>query len=653
MGSMTTPLLIVVSALCLQHIGVPGDTCDDAIEIIEGVTIFNTSGNGDSGYSVESNCDLMGIMYRDIWFSYLAEDDEPVTITTCDSNSFDTSIIVYEQKQDCNDLIYLTCSGDAPNDSSCQPYHSVVQFVPVVNSTYLIRVGGWDTNSYGRGTLSLQLGEMDVPNTCPTDVNHDLQTNVSDVLAIINDWGACNDCQSDVTDDGFVNVSDLLAVINAWGPCPLQGIWRVFPSSPVAPYLHHDDIVVIGDTIWICNVSGEIWKSTDAGENWTLTCYQEGTSFRCLTFVDELHGWVGNLGPGSWVGSTTDTNPLYQTVDGGETWTPVPLSSIQGEIPDGICGIHAVDRNTIFGAGRYAGGSYVVKSTDGGVTWESFNLSSDFWTFVDVHFETPLKGYITGGNQQGQASLIYTEDGGETWTTKITNYSSHYWKMGFASDTFGYGVCSGGNDDDKWICTYDGGETWSERTFPDGFHANGIGFLNEDVGWIGGYPAETLQTVDGGESWQPIQIDSVYGDVINRFVKVSEDVVYAVGNRVYKYAPEDEHVATEQCHEPYFKNADCSIEARVQNNVATITYTVPEYDKVILTIFIRGSLIYDRPLDRFQKAGTYTIEWELPEEYDIRWEKHRPIPELFVSIQTGLYRQWTKFVELGMQTDDN
>ena len=139
--------------------------------------------------------------------------------------------------------------------------------------------------------------------------------------------------------------------------------------------------------------------------------------------------------------------------------------------------------------------------------------------------------------------------------------------MGFASDTFGYGVCSGGHDDDKWICTYDGGETWSERTFPDGFHANGIGFLNEDVGWIGGYPAETLQTVDGGDSWQPIQIDLVYGDVINRFVKVSEDVVYAVGNRVYKYAPEDEHFATEQCNEPRFKNADCSIDP---SNIAVI-----------------------------------------------------------------------------------
>ncbi len=638
---MTAFQLIVFFALTY---GVPGDHCSNAIVIDEGKTSYNTTTYTDSGYDTYSTCDLMGGLHKDIWFEYVAEDDDVVTVSTCDPESFDTSIIVYEQGIGCSDLMYLTCSGDALNDGDCQPYHSLVQFVPDVGSTYIIRVGGWVEDSFGPGTLTLQLGKEEPYNPCPTDINRDLSTNVSDILAIINDWGSCSDCESDINGDEEVNVSDLLSVINNWGPCPLQGVWRVFASSPVAPYLHHDDIVVRGDTIWICNVSGEIFKSTDAGENWELVCYQEGTSFRCLTFVDDLHGWAGNLGPGSWVGSTTDTNPLYFTEDGGETWEPVPLSSINGEIPNGICGIHAVDRQTIFGAGRYAGGCYVVRSTDGGQTWDSIDLSNGFWTFVDVHFDTPLKGYVTGGNHQGQAAIICTEDGGETWETKITNYSSHYWKMGFANDSFGYGVCSGGQDIDKWVATYDGGETWVERTFTDNFHANGIGFLNEDVGWIGGYPAETLQTVDGGETWEPILIDTVYGDVINRFVKVSEDVVYAVGNRVYKYAPEDEHFARLQCDEPVIENDKCSIAATVEEGVATISYKVPEDEKVAITIFIRGSLVYDRPVDTYQKAGDYTIHWELPKSFDVLWDQTDDTPELFVSIQTGDYRQWTKFI---------
>ncbi len=49
--------------------------------------------------------------------------------------------------------------------------------------------------------------------------------NVSDLLAVINGWGACGmpcppSCAADINHDCNVNVSDLLAVISAWGPCP-------------------------------------------------------------------------------------------------------------------------------------------------------------------------------------------------------------------------------------------------------------------------------------------------------------------------------------------------------------------------------------------------------------------------------------------------
>ena len=647
---MLPVLCILLTATNVHALGVAGDTCTNAVAVTDGFTPYNTTNHSDSGYSPESTCDLMGIMYRDVWFSYEAIDEDVVTVSTCDTNSFDTSIIVYELGTDCDDVLYLTCSGDAPSDSSCQPYHSVVQFYPTVGSTYLVRVGGWDTNSYGAGTLTLERGKPDVPSQCPTDLNNDYSTNVTDLLYVINQWGACSNCDADIDESGEVNVSDLLQVISAWGLCPLQGTWRVMQNSPVAPYLHHDDIVVIGDTIWICNVSGEIWKSIDDGENWTRVCYQEGTSFRCLTFIDALHGWAGNLGPGSWVGSTTDLNPLYITVDGGETWTAVPFENINGPIPDGICGIHAVDRNTIFAAGRYAGGAYFLSSTNGGLTWDSQYMGSDFYAFVDIWFLSPLEGYITGTNNQGKAALVYTDDGGATWTTRITNFSGHYWKTGFASDTFGYAVCSGGQDTDKWVQTYDGGETWNEGSFTDGFHANGIGFLNDQVGWIGGYDPHTLQTWDGGKNWQSVQIDLVYGDRINRFLKVSETEVYAVGNRVYKYGPEVQARNTERCNADVFNNAACSITAVTRETVAkgkttSITYTVPEDDNVILTVFIRGSLIYDRPVDTFQRAGTYTIEWEHPEDYTIQWEHPEFAPELFVSIQTGKYRQWEKFVQ--------
>jgi len=631
---MSTALLILVSALCFQDFGAPGDTCDNPIEIVEGFATFNTSKNSDSGYSNDSNCELMGIMYKDIWFSYYAKSEGIITLSTCDTNSFDTSIIVYELVDNCDTLIYRGCSGDALNDPSCQPYYSKVLFETPMNSNYLIRIGGWNESSYGSGTINL-VHETNIPGDCPTDMNGDQVTNISDMLEVINQWGPCVSCSADIDGDNVVNVTDLLQVVSAWGPCVETNTWRVLPNSPVAPYYHHDDMVVIGDNMWVCNISGEIWKSTDAGDSWTRVLSQPGSSFRTLAFIDEMNGWVGNLGPGSWVGSTTDLNPLYSTTDGGLTWNPIPLSAITGPIPDGICGLWAIGPDTIHGAGRYAGGAYFISSVDGGATWVSQNLSANFYTFVDVLFSTASRGYITGTNQQGDASLLYTEDGGDTWVTKMTSDAGHYWKMGFASDTFGYAVCVYGPDGDTWIQTYDGGKSWSDKVFVDGFEANGIGFMNEQLGWIGGHESYTLQTTDGGESWQSFQIDYIYGDGINKFLRVSENEMYAVGNRIYKYTS-GTRSAYEDTDEDMFDNSLCTLTAKKSGGITSITYTVPEDDNVQITVYIGGGLIYDRPLDKRQKAGTYTIEFKTLDD----------APQLYVAIVTGQYRQRIKIADV-------
>ena len=57
-----------------------------------------------------------------------------------------------------------------------------------------------------------------VTHACNGDVNGDAEVNVSDLLAVIDQWGQ-TDSWADTNNDGIVDVSDLLEVIGSWGPC--------------------------------------------------------------------------------------------------------------------------------------------------------------------------------------------------------------------------------------------------------------------------------------------------------------------------------------------------------------------------------------------------------------------------------------------------
>ncbi|MBL0280585.1 MAG: hypothetical protein IPQ11_09640 [Bacteroidetes bacterium] len=106
--------------------------------------------------------------------------------------------------------------------------------------------------------------------------------------------------------------------------CKLQAqTWQELPNAPAAQFVN-DDIFFINDNIgWMVNLDGFIYKTIDGGDTWDTLIIQPGTAFRSIGFFDEMNGYCGNLGPGSWITETTDTIPLYQTHDGGTTWTPV------------------------------------------------------------------------------------------------------------------------------------------------------------------------------------------------------------------------------------------------------------------------------------------------------------------------------------------
>lgn len=105
---------------------------------------------------------------------------------------------------------------------------SVNQSLPDLSRTYLA-VQSSSVPSFGSSRLVFGSAEnavlMQIVPICAADTNNDGSINVTDLLAVINAWGACTlpcppQCAADTNGDCAIDVSDLLAVINAWGPCP-------------------------------------------------------------------------------------------------------------------------------------------------------------------------------------------------------------------------------------------------------------------------------------------------------------------------------------------------------------------------------------------------------------------------------------------------
>ena len=54
---------------------------------------------------------------------------------------------------------------------------------------------------------------------CPSDLNHDGQTDGADYGLFFSQWGACSECSADFDGNGVVDSADLGLFYAGWGPC--------------------------------------------------------------------------------------------------------------------------------------------------------------------------------------------------------------------------------------------------------------------------------------------------------------------------------------------------------------------------------------------------------------------------------------------------
>ncbi|WP_187430961.1 Ycf48-like protein [Roseobacter fucihabitans] len=325
------------------------------------------------------------------------------------------------------------------------------------------------------------------------------------------------------------------------------------PTSLPAAGSRTDDVWFNDKNVgWAVNSDGKVYHTTDGAETWVEQRLFADSYLRCLSFSSNQKGWIGTLsGPHS----------LYRTDDGGASWNPV------SDLPDGgparICGLVAVNDDVIFAAGTNypdepAG---VICSRDGGTTWDLLDLGLDPALLVDIYFEDENTGWVVGGLDEVRHPardtvrrdvipvVLSTIDGGQSWTNAIGlpialgafPRGEWGWKIQrLGAQTI---LVSLENLHDGAILRSDDlGATWERLPINDrqrNANLEGIGFLDKDHGWVGGWGdlffqgGFTSETSDGGRTWDDA---NHVGFRLNRFRFIGDpvEVGYASGDTVYK-----------------------------------------------------------------------------------------------------------------------
>lgn len=323
--------------------------------------------------------------------------------------------------------------------------------------------------------------------------------------------------------------------------------WRPTAAPPVTA--RYDDVWMHDEKLgWAVNSNGQIVHTKDGFDSYVEQLHDDSVYWRCIAFATPLRGWAGTLSKGKI---------LFETSDGGITWTP--LTNLPADAPEAACGIWVVNESVIYVAGANQPEKPVrmMKSTDGGKTWVAWSMKKWADNLIDIFFTSPETGWVVGGKSDEpmptkpnlKPVVLYTEDGGNTWVDRIASMRDQFplgewgWKIHFVDASRGF-ISLQNYDAGAILATEDGGKTWERRIINDpqkNGNLEGIGFIDENIGWVGGWGDRPKQkrtssaTKDGGKTWRDA---NEIGRTINRFRFLGKPVTigYSAGETIYRYS---------------------------------------------------------------------------------------------------------------------
>jgi|GEM_PF-1964227 photosystem II stability/assembly factor-like uncharacterized protein len=220
------------------------------------------------------------------------------------------------------------------------------------------------------------------------------------------------------------------------------------------------------------NVYQNLQKTTDNGTTWTdITPDPSITEpIYSLFFLNSQEGWA------------TCGRSLYITNNGGAAWSTINLSFIPQDI-------RFIDSQTGFIAGgdTTTWSALIMKTTDGGLTWNTVHTNSDA---LFLNYNTNINVVDANTvfvNQEWTNKLYFTTDAGSTWDSIICDSAFQITDFHFETADSGHVLADYG----KLFYTNDRGATWNlAYTTEWGLYGPSV-FLyslnfNDGVGYVSG-----------------------------------------------------------------------------------------------------------------------------------------------------------------------
>ena len=239
--------------------------------------------------------------------------------------------------------------------------------------------------------------------------------------------------------------------------------------------------------VWASGATGTLLKSSDGGDTWEFKMLKERMYVNDIFFINEEKGWI--------CGGSEDDELSYilGTTNGGLTWENQLIQNQGGPFKS----IVFADENIGWAAGSFTN---ILHTTNGGQDWNIqdsslFNILSIFlldslhlWATRSFTFTPTLK----------------TSDGGKSWIPDST--------IMWANDVHFLDTLVGWAAGWSYISkTTNGGLDWDEQYYLLQQEWVDIFMLNENYGWVVSNSGLILGTTNGGVDWNEQNSPAILG----------------------------------------------------------------------------------------------------------------------------------------------